>query len=100
MPVIHPDPHVEGILQGSRTPKDIKMVATGTGAPALLTRKRGDIAVLMSGDIAVAELENRIMETIEFRPSFFGYAVATREANRPLGLSRSALGKGRYRPGR
>ncbi|HEY6717214.1 MAG TPA: ABC transporter substrate-binding protein, partial [Reyranella sp.] len=72
-PVIHPDPYVEGIYkEAGLDPKDIKIVATGTGAPALLALKRGDIAAWMSWDSAVAELENRGMEFIEFRPSYFG----------------------------
>ena len=83
-PVIHPDPYLEGIYkEAGLDPKDIKMVATGTGAPALLALKRGDIAAWMSWDTAVAELENRGMEFIEFRPSYFdtlfGNAVVTRE---------------------
>jgi NitT/TauT family transport system substrate-binding protein len=84
MPVIHPDPYVEGIYkEAGLDPKDMKIVATGTGAPALLALKRGDIAAWMSWDTAVAELENRGMEFIEFRPSYFGSlfgnAVVTRE---------------------
>ncbi len=84
MPVIHPDPYVDGILKEvGLDPKDIKVVATGTGAPALLALKRGDIAAWMSWDTAVAELENRGMEFTEFRPSYFdslfGNAVVTRE---------------------
>jgi NitT/TauT family transport system substrate-binding protein len=84
MPVIHPDPYVEGIYkEAGLDPKEIKVVATGTGAPALLALKRGDIAAWMSWDTAVAELENRGMEFTEFRPSYFdslfGNAVVTRE---------------------
>ena len=84
MPVIHPDPYVDGILkEAGLDPKDVKIVATGTGAPALLALKRGDIAAWMSWDTAVAELENRGMEFTEFRPSYFdslfGNAVVTRE---------------------
>jgi len=84
MPVIHPDPYVDGILKEAGVdPKDVKIVATGTGAPALLALKRGDIAAWMSWDTAVAELENRGMEFTEFRPSYFdslfGNAVVTRE---------------------
>ena len=45
--------------------RTMKIVATGTGAPALLALKRGDIAAWMSWDTAVAELENRGMEFIE-----------------------------------
>jgi NitT/TauT family transport system substrate-binding protein len=85
MPVIHPDVYVEGIYKeaGLDFAKDAKVVATGTGAPALLALKRGDIAGWMSWDTAVAELENRGMEFVEFRPSYFdklfGNAVVTRE---------------------
>jgi NitT/TauT family transport system substrate-binding protein len=84
MPVIHPDPYVEGIYkEAGLDPKEMKVVATGTGAPALLALKRGDIAAWMSWDTAVAELENRGMEFTEFRPSYFdslfGNAVVTRE---------------------
>jgi len=84
MPVLHPDPYVDGIFkEAGLDPKDVKLVATGTGAPALLALKRGDIAGWMSWDTAVAELENRGMEFIEFRPSYFdtlfGNAVVTRE---------------------
>lgn len=85
MPVIHPDTYVEGIYKeaGLDFAKDAKVVATGTGAPALLALKRGDIAGWMSWDTAVAELENRGMEFVEFRPSYFGQlfgnAVITRE---------------------
>ncbi len=84
MPVIHPDPYVEGIYkEAGLDPKEMKVVATGTGAPALLALKRGDVAAWMSWDTAVAELENRGMEFVEFRPSYFdrlfGNAVVTRE---------------------
>jgi NitT/TauT family transport system substrate-binding protein len=85
MPVLHPDVYVEGIFKeaGLDLAKDVKQVATGTGAPALLALKRGDIAGWMSWDTAVAELENRGMEFIEFRPSsfdkLFGNAIVTRE---------------------
>jgi len=85
MPVIHPDPYGDGIFKeaGLDLTKDVKVVATGTGAPALLALKRGDIQAWASWDTAVAELENRGMEFIEFRPSYFdklfGNAVVTRE---------------------
>jgi NitT/TauT family transport system substrate-binding protein len=63
--------------------KDIRLVATGTGAPALLALRRGDIAAWISWDTAVAALENRGMEFREFRPSYFneliGNVVVTRE---------------------
>ena len=81
-PVIHPDPYLEGIYkEAGLDPKDIKMVATGTGAPALLALKRGDIAAWMSWDTAVAELENRGMEFIEFRPELLRHAVRQRRGD-------------------
>src|SRR5579884_3565928 len=62
--------------------KDIKLVATGTGGPAMLALKRGDIAAWASWDTAVATLENRGMEFREFRPSYYdellGNAIVTR----------------------
>ncbi|MFO1161515.1 MAG: ABC transporter substrate-binding protein [Reyranellaceae bacterium] len=85
MPVINRGTYVEAIFKeaGLDMAKDTKFVATGTGAPALLALKRGDIAGWMSWDTAVAELENRGMEFIEFRPSTFdsqfGNCVVTRE---------------------
>jgi NitT/TauT family transport system substrate-binding protein len=85
MPVIHQDIYVETIFReaGLDLNKDVKLVATGTGAPALLAMKRGDIAGWMAWDTIVADLENRGMEFIEFRPStfdnLFGNAVVTRE---------------------
>lgn len=85
MPVINRGTYVEAIFKeaGLDMAKDTKFVATGTGAPALLALKRGDIAGWMSWDTAVAELENRGMEFTEFRPSTFdnqfGNAVVTRE---------------------
>ena len=85
MPVISSNIFVETIFKeaGMDLAKDAKMVATGTGAPALLALKRGEIAGWMSWDTAVADLENRGMEFIEFRPStfdnLFGNAVVTRE---------------------
>lgn len=63
--------------------KDLKVVATGVGAPALLALQRGDIAGWLSWDTAVATLENRGMEFVVFKPSYygelFGNVVATRE---------------------
>ncbi|MBV8193762.1 MAG: ABC transporter substrate-binding protein [Alphaproteobacteria bacterium] len=85
MPVINRGTYIEAIFKeaGLDMAKDTKFVATGTGAPALLALKRGDIAGWMSWDTAVAELENRGMEFIEFRPksfdSQFGNVVVTRE---------------------
>ncbi len=84
MPVIHQDIYVETIFKEAGLDlKDVKIVATGTGAPALLAMKRGDIAGWMAWDTIVADLENRGMEFIEFRPStfdnLFGNAVVTRE---------------------
>lgn len=62
--------------------KDIKLVATGTGGPAMLALKRGDIAAWASWDTAVATLEVRGMEFREFRPSYYdellGNAIVTR----------------------
>ena len=85
MPVINRGTYVETIFreQGLDIHKDAKFVATGTGAPALLALKRGDVAGWMAWDTVVAELENRGMEFIEFRPSTFdnqfGNVVVTRE---------------------
>jgi NitT/TauT family transport system substrate-binding protein len=85
MPVIHADIYTETIFKeaGLDLNKDVKIVATGTGAPALLAMKRGEIAGWMAWDTIVAELENRGMEFTEFRPStfdnLFGNAVVTRE---------------------
>ncbi len=85
MPVLHPDPYAGGIFKeaGLDLNNDVQLVATGTGAPALLALRRGDIAGWISWDTAVAELENRGMEFTEFRPSYFGQlfgnAVVTRE---------------------
>lgn len=63
--------------------KDIQLVATGTGGPALLALKRGDIQAWASWDTAVAALENRGMEFTEFRPSYYanllGNAIVTRD---------------------
>jgi NitT/TauT family transport system substrate-binding protein len=62
--------------------KDVKLIATGTGAPAALALQRGDIAAWASWDTAVASLENRGMDFVEFRPPYFdeliGNVVATR----------------------
>jgi NitT/TauT family transport system substrate-binding protein len=85
MPVMQPETYADSIYReaGLEFAKDAKVIATGTGAPALLALKRGDIAAWNSWDTAVAELENRGMEFIEFRPSYFnelfGNAVITRE---------------------
>lgn len=84
-PVITPETYVDGIFResGMATANDIKVVATGTGAPALVALRRGEIAGWMSWDTAVAELENRGMEFVEFRPSYFdqlfGNTIMTRE---------------------
>jgi len=62
--------------------KDVKLIATGTGAPAALALQRGDIAAWASWDTAVASLENRGLEFVEFRPPYFddliGNVVVTR----------------------
>ena len=62
--------------------KDVKLVATGTGGPAMLALKRRDISGWASWDTAVAALENRGMEFQEFRPSYYddllGNAIVTR----------------------
>jgi NitT/TauT family transport system substrate-binding protein len=67
---------------GLQFSKDAKLIATGTGAPAALALQRGDIAAWASWDTAVASLENRGQEFIEFRPSFFddlvGNVIVTR----------------------
>ncbi len=85
MPVINRGTYVEAIFKehGLDLQKDAKFVATGTGAPALLALKRGDVAGWMAWDTVVAELENRGMEFTEFRPSTFdsqfGNVVVARE---------------------
>jgi NitT/TauT family transport system substrate-binding protein len=85
-PVLGPNPYAVATFHaaGVSLKDDITQVATGTGAPALLALKRGDIAGWLSWDTAVAGLENRGMEFTEFRPSFFdelmGNLVITREA--------------------
>jgi NitT/TauT family transport system substrate-binding protein len=62
--------------------KDVKLIATGTGAPAALALQRGDIAAWASWDTAVASLENRGLDFVEFRPPYFdeliGNVVVTR----------------------
>lgn len=62
--------------------KDVKLIATGTGAPPALAMQRGDIAGWASWDTAVASLENRGMQFTEFRPSYFddliGNVIVTR----------------------
>lgn len=62
--------------------KDIKLIATGTGAPPALAMQRGDIAAWASWDTAVASLENRGMKFTEFRPAFYddlvGNVIVTR----------------------
>ena len=67
---------------GLQFDKDAKLLATGTGAPAALALQRGDIAGWASWDTAVASLENRGMELVEFRPSYFddliGNVIVTR----------------------
>ncbi|WP_149538875.1 ABC transporter substrate-binding protein [Siccirubricoccus phaeus] len=85
MPVIGPSPYSVAAFKeaGVNFAEDIKLVATGTGAPALLALRRGDIAGWISWDTAVAGLENRGMEFTELRPGFFdqliGNIVITRE---------------------
>lgn len=87
MPVLGPSPYAAGAFReaGVNMQDDIRLVATGTGAPALLALRRGDIAGWISWDTAVAGLENRGMEFTEFRPSYFGElfgnTVITREEN-------------------
>lgn len=85
MPVLGPTPYGVAAFReaGISLQDDIRLVATGTGAPALLALRRGDIAGWISWDTAVAGLENRGMEFTEFRPSYFselfGNVVITRE---------------------
>ncbi len=85
VPVIGPDPYGTGAFRevGLDIDKDITRVAVGTGAPVLLALRRGDIAGYMAWDTAVAGLESRGMEFVEFKPSYypdlFGLCVATRE---------------------
>ncbi len=77
IPVMGPNPYAAATLHeaGVSMTSDLTMVATGTGAPALLALRRGDIAGWLSWDTAVAGLENRGMEFREFRPSFFNELV-------------------------
>jgi NitT/TauT family transport system substrate-binding protein len=85
LPVITPELYASGTFReaGVDLEKDVTRVAVGTGAPALLALRRGDIAAYIAWDTAVAGLEARGMEFIEFRPSYyadlFGLCVATRE---------------------
>lgn len=85
IPVLGPNPYAAATFReaGLNMQEDIRLVATGTGAPALLALRRGDIAGWISWDTAVAGLENRGMEFTEFRPSYFrelfGNVVITRE---------------------
>jgi NitT/TauT family transport system substrate-binding protein len=67
---------------GLKFDKDVKLIATGTGAPAALALQRNDIAAWASWDTAVASLENKGQEFTEFRPAFFddlvGNVIVTR----------------------
>lgn len=62
--------------------KDVKLIATGTGAPPALAMQRGDVAAWASWDTAVASLENRGLVFTEFRPTYFddliGNVIVTR----------------------
>lgn len=93
-------PYYQGMFAeaGLDIDKDLRIIATGVGAPVMLAFKRGDIAAWLGGDVNVAPLENRGMEFIEFKPSYYdqllGSAIVTREeviATRPevvVGLAR------------
>lgn len=84
-PVLQPNQYATAAFKevGVDYAKEIKTIATGTGAPALLALQRGDIVAWLSWDTAVATLEARGMEFLTFRPSYFGElfgnVVATRE---------------------
>jgi NitT/TauT family transport system substrate-binding protein len=67
---------------GLKFNKDIKLIATGTGAPAALALQRGDIAGWASWDTAVAGLENRGLQFTEFRPSYFDDLIGNVSATR------------------
>ncbi|MCK8783004.1 ABC transporter substrate-binding protein [Roseomonas sp. NAR14] len=85
VPVLGPDPYATGAFAeaGLDLEKDVTRVAVGTGAPALLALRRGDVAGYLAWDTAVAGLEVRGMRFTEFRPSYydelFGLCVATRD---------------------
>ncbi len=62
--------------------KDVKVIATGTGAPPALAMQRGDIVAWAAWDTAVASLENRGAQFTEFKPGFYddlvGNVIVTR----------------------
>ncbi|RCW70588.1 ABC transporter substrate-binding protein [Pseudorhodoferax soli] len=62
--------------------KDVKIIATGTGAPPALALQRGDIVAWAAWDTAVASLENRGAQFTEFKPGFYddlvGNVIVTR----------------------
>lgn len=72
-PVIHTNPLANGTFAeaGINLDNDISLVATGTGAPAALALRRGDITAWVSWDTAVAALENLGMEFDYHYPSYY-----------------------------
>jgi NitT/TauT family transport system substrate-binding protein len=84
MPAMEKSPYFRGLLgeAGLSMDKDIKLIATGTGAPAAVAFQRGDIVAWASWDTAVAALENRGMEFVQYKPSYYdellGNAIVTR----------------------
>ncbi|WP_226583198.1 ABC transporter substrate-binding protein [Acuticoccus sediminis] len=72
-PVIHTNPLASGTFAeaGIDIENDIELVATGTGAPAALALRRGDIKAWVSWDTAVAALENLGLEFDYHYPSYY-----------------------------
>jgi len=68
---------------GMEYEKDVKLLAIGVGAQALLALQRGDVDAYLSFDTAVTTLESRGMEFNYLKPSYFddlfGLVIATRE---------------------
>jgi NitT/TauT family transport system substrate-binding protein len=85
MPVLQPSTYAYPAFRevGVDLEKDCKLVATGTGAPAALALRRGDISAWIAWDTAVAGLENRGLKFTTFRPSYFaelpGNFISSRE---------------------
>lgn len=84
MPVLENSAYFGGLFKesGLRFDKDVKLIPTGTGAPAALALQRGDIAAWASWDTAIAALQNRGMEFVEYVPTYFdeliGNVIVTR----------------------
>ncbi|MBJ3774189.1 ABC transporter substrate-binding protein [Acuticoccus mangrovi] len=72
-PVLQTNVYASGIFAeaGVDLNKDIDLVATGTGAPAALALRRGDILGWVSWDTAVAGVENLGIEFDYHYPSYY-----------------------------